>query len=248
MNFTISNQQYAKNVLNTIYKNIESGKIYRVSFDEVKQMKTQKQLGFIFGGIIKALRMYFDRLGYEFTPEQIKEWLYEEIGVSETIFLPNGQQRQIKKTLSAMSKKDASDFIFQILTFIDKSDALEDFILPPDLRYCWTNHIDASLIDEVQQFTFPEKSEYYLRHIRSLTCIRCGRRGGQAHHIKRGSGLGKKNPDWFTIPICEECHVPYLHSKVGEPAFLEEIKHTIGGLDIELFCQLSYLMWWNNYC
>lgn len=247
MNFTITNRAFAKSVLNTIGNQVQDGKIYRVSFDEVKSLKTQKQLGFIFGGIIKALRMYFDRLGYDFTPEQIKEWLYEEIGVRETIFLPNGKQKTIIKTLSGMSKIDASNFIFQLLTFIDTSDALEDFILPPDLRYCWTNHIDGAMIEEMQQMTFPEKSEAYLKHQRQLTCIRCGRKGGQAHHIKRGSGLGKKNPDWFSIPICEQCHVPYLHSKVGEPAFLEEIKNTIGGIDIELFCRLSYFMWWNNY-
>ena len=105
MNFTITNRAYARTVLNTLYKHIQENKNYRLEFEEVKSLKTQKQLGFIFGGVIKALRLYFDRLGYQFTPEQIKEWLYEEIGTSETLFLPNGKQRQIKKTLSGMSKK-----------------------------------------------------------------------------------------------------------------------------------------------
>lgn len=247
MNFTITNLAYAKNVFNTLYKHMQENKNYRLEFEEVKSLKTQKQLGFIFGGVIKALRLYFDRLGYQFTPEQIKEWLYEEIGITETLFLPNGKQKQVKKTLSGMSKKEASDFIFQLITFVDTNEALEDFILPPDLRYCWTHQLDERLIEEVQQYSFPERNEYYLKHQRKLTCIRCGRKGGQVHHIKRGSGLGNKNPDWFTIPICEECHVPYLHSKVGEPAFLNEIKYIIGGLDIELFCQISYYMWLHNY-
>lgn len=247
MNFTISNLAYAKSVLNTVFKHMQDGKIYRLQFDEVKSLKTQKQLGFIFGGIIKALLQYFSNIGYDFTPEQIKEWLYEEIGTRETIFLPNGKEQRIIKTLSGMTKKQASDFIYKLLCFIDSSDALDDFVLPPDLRYCWTHNIDGKLIEEIQQFNFPEKSEYYLKHIRKLTCIRCGHKGGEAHHIKRNSGLGKKNPDWFTIPICEKCHVPYLHSTVGEPQFLKEISNTIGGLDIELFCKLSFYMWMYNY-
>lgn len=247
MNFTITNQAFAKSVLNTIFKNIQDGKAYRLTFEEVKQMKTQKQLGFIFGGVIKSLQMFFSRLGYDFTPEQIKEWLYEEIGTSETLYLPNGSQRTVKKTLSGMNKREASDFIFRLIQFVDTSEALQDFILPPDLRYCWTHQIDGKLIEEIQQFNFPEKSESYLKHQRKLTCIRCGRKGGEVHHIKRGSGLGKKNPDWFSIPICPECHVPYLHSKVGEPYFLKEIQNTIGGLDIELFCQVAFFLWWNNY-
>lgn len=247
MNFTITNRAYAKSVFNTLYKQIEDNKKYRLKFEEVKSLKTQKQLGFIFGGVIKALNIYFGRLGCEFTPEQIKEWLYEEIGTSEILFLPNGTQKQIKKTLSGMTKKEASDFIFKLISFIDTSEALEDFILPPDLRYCWTHQIDEQMLEEVHQFNFPEKSENYLKRQRQLTCIRCGRKGGEVHHIKRSSGLGKKNPDWFTIPICSQCHVPYLHSTVGEPAFLNEIKNIIGGLDIELFCKLSYYLWFYNY-
>lgn len=246
MNFTISNKKYANNILNTIFKHIEDGKIYNLTIEEVKSLKTKKQLGFIFGGIIKALVLYFSRLGYDFTPSQIKEWLYSEIGVRETLFLPNGQEKQIIKTLSGMSKLEASNFIFKLLNFIDTSEALQDFILPPDLRYCWTNHIDDSLLEKVSFETYPDKSERYLNHQRSLTCVRCGGRGGNVHHIKRGSGLGRKNPDWFSIPICPKCH-HYLHSIVGEPNFLNEISNTIGKLDIELFCKISYFLWFNNY-
>lgn len=247
MNFTISNKAYAKNVFNTLYKQIQDGKIYRIKFEETKDLKTKKQLGFIFGGVIKALSLYFSRIGYDFTPEMIKEWLYSEIGVTDTFYLPNGVQKSYIKTLSTMTKKETSDFIYRLITFIDTSEALSDFILPPDLRYCWTNHLDGGLVDRVLQEVYPQTNEYYLKHIRKLTCIRCGCKGGEAHHIKRGSGLGRKNPDWFTIPICHKCHVEYLHSTVGEENFLREIKPIIGGLDIELFCKILYYMWLNNY-
>jgi hypothetical protein len=247
MNFTISNKAYAKNVLNTLYKFVEDGKNYHLQFEEIKSLKTKKQLGFIFGGVIKAICMYFSRIGYDFTPAQIKQWLYDEIGVTETLYMPNGAKKQIIKTLSGMSKREASDFIYRLILFVDTSEALIDFILPPDLRYCWTNNIDIKLLEDVQQYQqYPVLSEYYLKHQRKLTCIRCGKKGGEVHHIKKNSGLGKKNPDWFTIPICRECHT-YLHSTVGEPTFLNEIKNTIGNIDILTFCKMCYYMWFNNY-
>lgn len=247
MNFTISNKAYAKNVFNTLFNQMQDGKIYRVQFEETKDLKTKKQLGFIFGGVIKALCCYFSRIGYDFTPEMVKEWLYSEIGIVDTFYLPNGVQKSYVKTLSTITKKEASNFIYHLINFIDTSEALSDFILPPDLRYCWVNNLDGDIVDEVLQANYPLRNEYYLNHIRKLTCIRCGAKGGQAHHIKRGSGLGNKNPDWFTIPICNKCHIEYLHSTVGEENFLKEIKNVIGGLDIELFCRLLYHMWLNNY-
>lgn len=247
MNFTITNKAYAKNVFKTLFNYILDGKLYRIDFEEFKSLKTQKQLGFIFGGIIKALKLYFERIGYKFTDVQIKQWLYEEIGVTETLYLPNASRVTVTKTLSGMDKKEAGEFINKLLNFIDTSEALQDFVLPPDLRYCWVNQIDDNFINEVKLFKFPQKDESYLRYQRNLTCIRCGIKSNEVHHIKEGSGLGRKNPDWFTIPICAKCHVPYLHSKIGEPNFIKEITPIIGGIDIELFCKLAYYRWFNNY-
>jgi hypothetical protein len=246
MNFTIYNPKYAQNILNTINNKIQPNKVYKISFEEVKQLKTKKQLGFIFGGIIKALCLYFERLGYNFSPSQIKEWIYSEIGISDSLFLPNGKKVTIVKTLSGMTKNEASEFICKLIMFIDSSEALVDFILPPDLRYCWVNHISEKTINNIKEFNFSYKSELYLKHQRNLTCIRCGAKGGQAHHIKLGSGLGRKNPDWFSIPICPKCHY-YLHSSVGEPNFLNEIKFITGNLDIKTFCKIAYYLWLCNY-
>lgn len=245
MNFTITNKAYAKSIFSTLYKMVVDNKIYRLSFEEAASIKTKEQLGFIFGGIFKALRLFFQNYGYNFTHEQIKEWIYDEVGTKEIITLPNGRQKELNKTLSKMSKREASEFIFRVLEFIDTSEALQDFILPPDLRYCWVNHIDEKMIEDVLQEKWNYKNEHYLRQQRKLTCIRCGRRGAEAHHIKRGSGLGRKNPDWFTIPLCRECHT-YLHSNVGEDNFLNEIKNVTGCLDIEIFCRLAYKFWLTN--
>lgn len=247
MNFTITNKAYAKNIFLKLLSMISDDKVYRLSFEKIKSTKTKKQLGFIFGGLLKSIVLYFDSLGYNFTVEQIKEWIYEEIGISETILLPNGKKIDIRKTLSSMTKREASDFIFKMFEFIDSSEALKDLVLTPDLRYCWTNHIDERLYEAIKNTKFLERNEQYLRHQRTLTCIHCGRRGSEVHHIKRGSGLGRKNPDWFTIPLCHDCHIGYLHSQNGEEKLLSQIKNTIGGLDIEIFCKSSYYLWLHSY-
>lgn len=250
MNFTITNKAFAKNIFLKLLNEIDThggNSIYRLSFEKVKSTKTRKQLGFIFGGIIKSIVLYFDSLGYRFTAEQIKEWLYEEIGTAETITFPNGSHKTLKRTLSAMTKQEASYFIFKLFEFIDSSEALRDFVLTPDLRYCWTNHVDVRLYEAVKLSKFPERNEEYLRYQRKLTCIHCGRRGCEVHHIKKGSGLGRKNPDWFSIPLCHDCHIGYLHSQNGEDKLLQQIKRTIGGLDIEVFCRVAYYLWLHNY-
>ena len=241
MNITVYNKEQAKQTFLALFHIMDDDKVYNVTFEELKQFKTKKQLGFIFGGIIKSLCQFFNGYGYNFTPEQIKEWLYQEIGIKETLFLPNGQQKEIIKTLSGMSKKETSDFICNLLQFIDSSETLTDFILPVDLRYCWVNHISEDIIEKLGRAKFPQLDEQYLTYQRKQHCIRCGKIGHQVHHIKSGSGLGKKNPDWFTVPIFKDCH-NYLHHSAGEKNFLKELIY-LKNIDIELLCRVSYFMW-----
>ena len=58
MNFTCSNEQYLKNVLKTCLNAYEKDSIVNVSYEVLKQQKTLKQLGFIFGGLIKAISLF----------------------------------------------------------------------------------------------------------------------------------------------------------------------------------------------
>ena len=59
MQFTVSNKYYLKNILNDAYRNYKDGTILHIEYEEVKQEKTLKQLGFIFGGLIKCLIRFF---------------------------------------------------------------------------------------------------------------------------------------------------------------------------------------------
>jgi|TARA_R100001530_G_scaffold101247_1_gene70388 hypothetical protein len=59
------------------------------------------------------------------------------------------------------------------------------------------------------------KSRKYLKWVAEQPCIYCGR-DSQAHHLRimaLGSGMGKKVPDYFTLPVCYEHHAE-CHSGV----------------------------------
>ena len=245
MNFTVSNKEYLKKVLGHILAKYREKSIVNISFEEVKKTKTKKQLGFIFGGIIKALISYFNSLGYDYDTNIIKYWLYYSCGVYDEKQAPDGSIIYMPVTLSQMDIKQASDFINRVIYFIDTTPILKGdkdnrgFCLTPDLRYCWARGVSGFEINEALEEKKPQLDESYLRYQRGKNCIYCGGLGNEVHHIKRGSGLGRKNPDWFTIPLCGRCH-KLLHDEIGEAEFLRGLSGVLNGLDIKEFCALCY--------
>lgn len=246
MNFTVSNKEYLKKVLGHILSQYRENTTVNVSYEVLKKPKTRKQLGFIFGGIVKGLVSYFHSIGYDYGVDIVKYWLYYSCGVYDEEILPDGMRISAPVTLSGMSAAQAGRFINNVIDFIDSTPLLKGgegvrgFCLTPDLRYCWTRGVEDKDIQEALCAPKAQRDEGYLRYQRGLNCIYCGAAGGQAHHIKRGSGLSRKNPDWYSIPVCAKCH-SLLHDTLGEAEFLRGFKGVLGGLDIEEFCALCYL-------
>lgn len=236
MNFSCSNEQYLKNVLKTCLNDYEYGSTVNISYEVVKQSKTLKQLGFIFGGLIKAIRRYFKNAGYDYPIYVIKEWLYQECGVYQTETLPNGSTFQSNKTLSEMTKSEASDFIEKVIIFIDSSEIFDGFILPPELRYCWTQNIDDEKLHKIKDFQFPNFDSYYLLHQGKLTCIRCGARGGMVYHLQR-----PMKRDYNSVPLCAKCHDYALTH--GESYLIKDIKSVTNRMSIEDFCLYAYYLY-----
>jgi len=234
----ISNRGEFKQVAQNIYKSITEGKCYNFSFEEVKQAKTFKQLGFIFGGLVKTLHsFYLEETGEDYPIEILKELLYEVVGIDEIIYLPTGKKIIHRKSLSKMTKEEASEFINKSILWIDEN---TECILPSGLRYCWTAHVTDEEINNVMSNPIQERDDYYLQKIRQLNCIYCGKPHAQAHHIKKGwYAKGIKPPDYMAIPLCEDCHIPIAHTK-GEEYLLNGLKNVLNGLDIEIFCRLLY--------
>lgn len=236
MNFSCSNEQYLKNVLKTCLNDYEYGSTVNISYEVVKQSKTLKQLGFIFGGLIKAIRRYFANAGYDFPIYVLKEWLYQQCGVYELQTLPNGATFESNKTLSEMNKSEALDFIEKVICFIDSSEIFDGFILPPELRYCWTQNIDDEKLRKIRGFQFPNFDSYYLLHQSKLTCIRCGARGGMVYHLQR-----PMKRDYNSIPLCAKCHDYALTH--GESYLIKDIKSVTNGMSIEDFCLYAYYLY-----
>lgn len=240
MNFSCSNEQYLRNVLKTCLNSYEKGSTVNISYDVIKQTKTLKQLGFIFGGLIKAINKYFDNIGYKYPIYVIKEWLYQECGVYETETLPNGQTFQSNKTLSDMTKQEASEFIEKVIIFIDSSEIFSDFVLPPELRYCWTHNVDDEKLKTIKGYKFPNFDSYYLLHQSRLTCVRCGARGGMVYHLQR-----PMKRDFNSLPLCAKCH-DYVVTH-GESYLIKDIKSVLNGLSIDNFCIYAYYLFKKYY-
>jgi ferredoxin len=53
------------------------------------------------------------------------------------------------------------------------------------------------------------KSRKYMEWVAEHPCIHCGTHPVQVHHLRSsslGAGMGRKVPDYFTIPVCQQCH------------------------------------------
>jgi len=240
MNFVCSNREYLSNILDDIKNNYETGSIVNISYDIIKQQKTYDQIKYIFGGLIKSLRKFFNELGYEYDSIMIKDWLYCACKVFKVEYMPNGLPFITGNTLSEMTKREASKFIQDVIFYIDNSTILKDFILPPDMRYCWTHNVTNEVIAHIKQEKINNFDSYYLRHQSKLTCIKCGAKGGMVYHLKRTD-----NKDYLTIPLCGNCY-----NKVnthGESYLTKDIKAVLNGLSIDDFCLSAYHYWKKHY-
>lgn len=236
MNFCCSNEKYLKNILGDILRNYQKDSVVNISYEVLKQEKTLKQLGFIFGGLIKAIRRYFANVGYNYPIYAIKQWLYQECGVYQTETLPNGVRFQTSKTLSEMTKEEASNFIEDVIYFIDTSGIFDDFVLPPELRYCWTHNVDAERLEHLKKSVqYANFDSDYLRRQSGLTCIKCGARGGMVYHLDR-----RIKKDYLTLPLCAHCY-DYVTTQ-GESYLIKDIKSVLNGLTVDDFCLYSYYL------
>lgn len=52
----------------------------------------------------------------------------------------------------------------------------------------------------------------YSDWIRRQPCAMCGTREGIEQHHKSGAGMGLRSHDWYSMPLCHNCH----HVRLGE--------------------------------
>ena len=237
MQTIISNKAEFINICKDFLLEFKTGTLYSLSFEAVKQSKSLKQLAFMFGGIISALqRFYLENDGIEYSKDLIKELLYDAVGIDDVVFLPTGKEIKYRKSLSKMTKEEASNFINRCIDWIDEN---TEAILPIGLRFLWTLHITDKEIENLMSRPFPERDEMYLRQIKKMRCVGCGKPSNEAHHIRQGIyAKGMKNYDYMVLPVCSNCH-RIIH-QLGEKTFIKGIENVLNGMKIEIFCKCLY--------
>jgi len=246
MNTVVSNESHLINVFKEIQSIVAKGKIVAMAYDPVKTLKTKKQLGFVFGGLITALQKWeYETQGESSSKDGVKSMLYNAL-LKPDVRTVCGIMTPVYTTLSMMTTKEASQFIEDVIDF---ADGLPDMILPVDLRYSWLNNITSveMSIVAVKVPTWKPKQKAYLSHLRGLNCLYCGLLGCQAHHVRQGTpcGMGQKPADYYGIPLCERCH-DLVHRVKGEEMIYSGMGNVLHGFSIKQFCELSFDRWYNK--
>lgn len=247
MNSYVSNTKHLNKIFAYISKEVELGKVISLSYDEVKQSKTKKQLGFIWSGIIKALQQFdFDNTGEKLPADSIKTMLYDQL-LKPEIKIVLGKKVLHYVTLSQMDIEQAGRFIEDSIDFCD---SLPDFTLPVALRYTWVRTIKQDELDKIsgQVGNWDKIQPEYLQFIRNQFCLYCGAIPPcHAHHVRYGTepGTAKKPADYYAIPLCSSCH-EYRHSVKSGDTFFNDMKGVFWGYTPKLFCEINFYKWYKT--
>ena len=54
----------------------------------------------------------------------------------------------------------------------------------------------------------PIRNKNHMARVAELPCAACGVLPVQVHHIRKAplTGAGQKASDWYTMPLCHDCH------------------------------------------
>lgn len=244
MKCVMQNKQQWERHKQVIENLIAEGKEVNLSYEPASKPVTRRQVGFFFAALVNQIYLYFRNCGHTLKENQIKLGLYRQVArvVPDMTYDLGifGEQPEVKHISDMETAKEMSDFINGVFTVIDTNPIYEGLKLTPDTRYCWLNHITHEEIKTVQAMNFPERDNDYLNYIREQPCIICGKQHrSDAHHIRdtRTAGEAIKSPDWYTIPLCHDCHMLYAHGT----GFKEAIKWI--KIDLMDFCKVCYSRW-----
>ena len=241
MHYIITNIKKLENVFLEIKSQLQNNpkKTLNLMYDFSHRPKTQAQLGFMFGGLVKAIKKHFFEIyGKEYHTDVIKEMLYNECGNVEDLVCPNGKIIQVQTRISRMDVQQMCEFIEKVLVFCDEY----GIILQPELRYLWVQNLNPKIIEEVENTKFKNIDDDYLRYIRTQKCMICGKGNCEAHHLKDLSitGLGDKTPDYMAISLCPNCHRNYKGGHITTDEIKKECPFIFNYLTPKQFGKLQY--------
>lgn len=227
-----------------IEKLLADGKTINLVYEPASKEHTKKQVGFFFGALCDQICRYMNECGFNVNTNDVKYGLYyqvkqivPEMVIDSTLF--GKEERTLH--ISDMDRPTMSKFIDGVFTVIDTNPMYAGLKLTPDVRYNWVNTITTD--DLIFTRPLPERDNHYLDYIREQPCIICGQQHrSHAHHIRdtRTAGQAIKSPDWYTVPLCPQCHMNVAHGT--------GFKDTMKWIPIDLmdFCRLCYSRWKNK--
>ena len=247
MKTTILNKQQWEKHKQVIDSLINEGKQVNLSYEKAAKPVTRKQIGFFFAALVNQIYLYFRNNGWSVKENQVRYGLYKQVAqvVPDMTYDLSmfGQEPQVKHISDMETAEEMSAFINGVFTVIYNNPIYEGLKLTPDTCYTWINHITTDEVKICKDIEFPERDAEYLNHIREQPCIICGiQHRSEAHHIRdtRTSGEAIKSPDWYTIPLCHDCHMLYAHG-TGFKDAMKWMK-----MDLIDFCRLCYQRWKNH--
>lgn len=242
----LTNQQWERHK-ETIERLLGEGREINLSYEPAAKPVTKKQVGFFFAALVNQLYLYFRNAGWAIKENQIRYGLYKQVAqvVPDMTYDLSmfGQEPQVKHISDMETAKEMSDFISGVFTVLDTNPMYAGIKLTPDTFYSWINHVTIDEITAVRHQEVPERDSEYLNYIRERPCLICGiQHRSDAHHIRdtRTAGTAIKSPDWYTIPLCHQCHMLVAHG-TGFKEATKWIK-----VDLMDFCKMCYLRWKNH--
>lgn len=230
-----------------IDKLLDEGRQVNLSYEPASKPVTRRQVSFFFAALVNQIYLYFRNSGQSITEKQIRYGLYKQVArvVPNMVYDLSmfGEEPQVKHISDMETAEEMSEFISGVFTVIDTNPIYEGLKLTPDTRYCWLNHLTHDELQMSRVEVLPEKDEDYLNYIREQPCIICGKQHrSDVHHIRdtRTAGMAIKSPDWYTIPLCHDCHMLYAHG-TGFKEAMAWIK-----IDLQDFCRICYQRWKNK--
>lgn len=244
MNYVVTNLKKLTNIFTEIKSEFDKSDSLSInlSWEKSSRPKTLAQLGYFFGGLVKAInKHFFEHYGKEYEIDIIKEMLYNECGTTEELVCPNGKILHQSKRISRMTVEEMSNFIEKVIDFCDEYGV----VLQPELRYLWIHNLNPKIVDEVRQTKYPDKDPEYLSYVAKETCLICGKGGVEVHHAKLAelAGLGEKTPDYMGLPLCPTCHRYMDGGHVDTNKLIKLCPFIFKHIDLKAFCKMRYERW-----
>ncbi len=254
LTYDVYNTPHLKNVFIEINRRIKSGDRFVLRFDKVTKRKSHRQLRNLFGNIITPLSGFLSaEYGINIEAQALERELVAKYcaqddnpAVTHGFDFETMQPTVVPTRLSEMSVSQAGEFTDWCIKYIKEK--FSDLSLPPYIDYLWMKNISEKKIDQVihDSRKWKNRDHQYLGFVRGKPCIICGKSCSrcEAHHlndISLGGGMAEKVPDYYTIPLCGDCHHA-LHD-TGTKELANLIAPVLHDQELRIFCKMCYYRW-----